>query len=323
VDHDLVARELIRALRGPRSQTAFSRRLGYRSNVAYAWESGRRWPTAAEALRAAQRVGIDVTAALTRFYRTAPPWLGELDPTTPAAVAAMLRDLQGRTPLVRVAEASGMSRFAASRALQGRAEPSLPDFLRLVDATSLRALDWIACFVDPAGLPSAAAAWQRLEAQRRLMYELPWTQAVLRALELADYAALPEHRPGWIAERLGIPVEAELGCIEAMAAAGQIRDVRGRWVPTDVLAVDTRRDPAAGRRLKRWWATVGLERLERDDPGLFSYNVFTVSEADLDRLRELHLGYFRELRAIVAASTPGDRVVVANLQLFALDRPGG
>jgi DNA-binding transcriptional regulator YiaG len=63
MDLNVLASELIRALRGPRSQTAFSRRLGYRSNVVYTWEAGIRAPTASETLRAAARVGVEPDAA--------------------------------------------------------------------------------------------------------------------------------------------------------------------------------------------------------------------------------------------------------------------
>ena len=73
MDYDQLASELIRALRGRRSQLAFSRRLGFRTNVVHTWEAQRRWPTASRSLRAAQRAGVDPRAALTRFYRTAPP----------------------------------------------------------------------------------------------------------------------------------------------------------------------------------------------------------------------------------------------------------
>ena len=38
-DIERVARQLLIALRGKRSQVQWSRRLGYKSNVAYAWES--------------------------------------------------------------------------------------------------------------------------------------------------------------------------------------------------------------------------------------------------------------------------------------------
>ncbi|HVZ35590.1 MAG TPA: hypothetical protein VG963_24360 [Polyangiaceae bacterium] len=49
-------------------------------------------------------------------------------------------------------------------------------------------------------------------------------------------------------------------------------------------------------------------------------NLFTISEVDLARLQELQRAFFRQLRAIVAASEPAERVVIANLQLFCLDR---
>lgn len=322
MDFTLLAQELVRALRGHRSQTAFSRRLGYRSNVVYAWESGRRAPTAAEALRAAERVGVDVRAAVRHFYRAEPEWLATVDPTTPAGVAAWLTDLRGDTPITRIAEASGLSRFAIARAIAGDTEPKLADFLRIVEAASLRALDLCAALVDPELLPSAHERWQRLVAQRQLAVEQPYTQAVLRAVELAAYQALPRHEEGWIAERLRIPVEVEIGALERLALAGELRWDGRKWRPAEALAVDTRSDPAVSRRLKAWWAQVGLERLGQDPEGLWSYNVFSVSEADLKKIHELHLAYFRAVRAVIAESTPTEHVCVMNVQLFALDRRG-
>ena len=62
-----VARELMRSLRGARSQVALSRRLGYRTNAAYSWEAGRDFPTAARFFEVAARVGTDVGAALDRL----------------------------------------------------------------------------------------------------------------------------------------------------------------------------------------------------------------------------------------------------------------
>src|SRR5262245_34102929 len=74
-DYDAIARDLVRALRGGRSQVAFARRLGFRSNAVYTWESGRRWPAASVFLDAAERVGIDVRLGLRGFLRRDLPWL--------------------------------------------------------------------------------------------------------------------------------------------------------------------------------------------------------------------------------------------------------
>ncbi|MEM9492006.1 MAG: DUF4423 domain-containing protein, partial [Myxococcota bacterium] len=216
-------------------------------------------------------------------------------------------------------ERVGRDRFAVSRWLKGRAEPRLPDFLRLVEAASVRVLDLLAQLVDVAQLPSAAEAWTRLEAARRLVAHAPWATAVLLALETAAYRALPGHEAGWIARRLGIPAEVEAECLGLLADSGQIQRAHGRWQVVRAQAIDTHADPAAGRRLKSWWARLGCDRLEAGADGLFSFNVFTVSDKDYSRLRDMHRQYYRALRAAVAASEPAELVVVANLQLFPLD----
>jgi hypothetical protein len=66
MDHEAAAKELLRALRGRRSQVAPSRRLKHRSNVLYAWEAGLRAPTATGFLDLAKRVDIDTEAGSRR-----------------------------------------------------------------------------------------------------------------------------------------------------------------------------------------------------------------------------------------------------------------
>src|SRR5262245_21106448 len=102
-DYSLLGSELIRALRGKRSQTALCRRLGYKTNVVYIWEAQKGAPTGAGFLQLAQRVGVDVRHALAQFYRKPPPWLAEHEPTSVEGVAALLDDLRGSSTLVETA----------------------------------------------------------------------------------------------------------------------------------------------------------------------------------------------------------------------------
>jgi transcriptional regulator with XRE-family HTH domain len=318
LDYDRIARELLVALRGPRSQIAWSRRLGYSSNVAYPWESGRRFPTAAETLRAASRSGVDLRQALARFYGQPPAWLDETAPDSAEGIGRLLQDLRGTAHIVDLARRAGVSRFAVTRWLTGQTQPRLPDFLRIVEAASVRMVDFLAALVDPASLPSIASIWRRLEARRKGAGEHPWTQAIVRVLEIADYLALPAHEPGWIARRLGISAEEEATCLEFLRETGEVT-----WTGTrfrhEPIAVDTRRQPDVGRALKSHWTAVAGQRIREGRAGQYSYNVFTVSRADLERLRALHLAYFHNLRALVAESAPAEVVAVANVQLFALD----
>jgi hypothetical protein len=319
-DFPKIASEFMRSLRGRRSQLGFSRRLGYRTNVAYTWESGRAWPTAARALAAAARTGIDVQAALARFYRSPPAWLAKTPATTPSGIAALLDDLRGRTSVVDLARAAGRNRFAVSRWLKGEAEPRLPDFLLMIETGSLRLLDFLDAFTDPAGMPSVAKAWAQLEATRKAAYEVPWTQAVLRLLEVTEYQTLPRHVPGWIASRLGISIEEEQRCLRLLMQTGQIRQIRGRFRLRNVLAVDTRSDPQAELRAKTWWTRVALERQVVTEDSVFSYNVFAVSERDLVKIRDLYRAYFRQVRSLIGESRPSERVALISVQLVELDR---
>lgn len=318
-DYEDIAAELLRSLRGKRSQTAFSRRLGYRSNVVYSWETGRAFPTAAKALWAAQRVGCDVPAALLTLYRKPPGWLQTVDATSPEGVVRFLNELRGRTPMKQVTTATGLSRFAVARWLKGETEPRLPDLLRLIEALSLRMIDFVAALVDPAGLPSLKAAWKELELARQATYDLPWTQAVLRVLETQAYANEGAHKPRWIAARLGLSEQQESEALQLLLATGQVELCSGKYRPTMTSQViDTRRDPAAARRLRAFWSEVALERLKAGEEGLFSHNLFGVSELDLQRIRELQKAHYQEVRAIVAQSQPVERVALLNLQLVPL-----
>ena len=318
IDCIRLAAELIRALRGKRSQMALSRRLGYRTNILYIWEAQKGAPTAAGFFGLVRRVGVDLERALLRFYRDPPPWMSQHDPASVQGVAALLCDLKGNATLVETARSLRCSRYALSRWLKGCAEPRLPDFLQAVEVTSLRLLDFVACFADPETLPSVRADWQRLQLSRRAAYDRPWSHAVLRALELADYQRLRQHQRGWLARRLGLTLEEEESCLQVLANTGQIELDRGRWKVRRVQSIDTRRDPQAARDLKAWWFDVGTERYQARAPGVFSYNLFGVSHADFERIQTLQRAYFREVRNIVAQSEPVETVAVVNLQLFSL-----
>jgi transcriptional regulator with XRE-family HTH domain len=317
LDYDRLAAEWLRSLRGSRSQAAFSRRLRYRSNIAYLWESGRNWPTAARALWAAERTGVDVRGRLRGLFHTVPGWLDELDPASPEGVVYLMRELRGSTPVVEVAGRMGRSRFAVARWLKGTAQPRLPDFFRFIEAASLRLLDFIALFGDPSELEAARPRWAQLEAARRLSQQEPWSQAVFLALELHDYRALDTHRGGWIATRVGVSRETEETCLALLEQAGQIRrDDAGRWEVVRSQTVDTRRAGVSGAKL--WWSEMAAKRIQEGAPGSFAYNVFSVSREDLERLKEMQRQYFRSVRSVVADSKPSECIAVMNLQLFEL-----
>jgi transcriptional regulator with XRE-family HTH domain len=315
-----LAADWIRALRGKRSQRSFSRRLGYRSNIAYRWESGRCFPTARVMLSAMSKLGQDPRAALERFYAGKPDWLRGTKPASRDGVVQLLEDLRGKTPMVALAQKTGFSRHRIARWLSGEAEPKLPEWLALIEASSLRLLDFVAAFLDPEGLPSVRAEWRRLQAMRESAYSRPESHVVLRVLELADYRKLPRHDTEFVARRVGLRPREVTECLALLEAAGQIRFEEGKWLPVEEGVVDTRHDEGRARILKSYWLRRAAEQASRGGEGIFGYNLFSISKRDLTKVTELHLRYYREVQHIVASSTPNDHVVLFAAQLFRLDQ---
>lgn len=314
-----LAAEWLRHLRGKRSQVAFSRRLGYRSNIAYRWETGKCWPAATDALAIIDKFGLGINEGLLRFYGKPPAWATRVDPLSREGVAMFLDDLRGQSSVTDIAKRARVSRFSVSRWLSAEATPRFPEFLLMVQACSRRLLDFCAAFVDPRSIPCLEPTWEQLTAARRLAYDAPWSQAVLRALELEQYAALPHHEPGWIAALLGISPDVESACLESLRAANQVTLRDGRYAASTQPFVDTRSDPERARQLKSWWLEVARDRLSQGTPGVWAYNLFSISGPDLSRLQELHRAYFREMQRIISESSPGEHVALFCAQLFALD----
>lgn len=311
---DEVARQLVRALRGSRSQQAFSRRLGYRSNPVAEWEAGRRQPTAAEVLRAARVAHLDVDGAFRGFHAEAAPALGVGDTR---GVAVWLDTLRGGVTVVDLARRAGRSRFAVARWLSGEAEPRLPDFLRLVDALTGRVSDLVAGLVPIEQVPALAARASTLEASRRLARERPWSEAVVAALDTAAWRALPAYTHGILTAWLGLPPGVEEACLEGLLAGGVVEREGERLVLKRALVVDTAGDPAALAGLRRHWLDVARARVADPHPDdAFAYNVFSVRHDDLERIRGLYQAFYREVRQIVAASEPTDTVALLGIQLL-------
>ena len=314
-----IAADFVRALRGKRSQAAFSRKLGYASNIVYRWENGRCFPKASVALRCARRSGVDVAAALQLFFHSAAPLAGVRDPSSARGLAALLERLRGSTPIVALARDSGLSRFAISRWLKGSAQPNLPELLALVDVATLRMLDFVACFTDPGRMPSVAEAWRSLCASRDAAFARPWSHAVLRALELTSYRALSAHEPGFIAQRLGIELEEERSCLELLLRSGQVKRAGKRLRVDDNVTIDLRTEQQRLQALKAFWLDVARQKLESGQPGVFGFNVFAVSAADLEALRQMHVAYFHQMQARIAQSEPCEHVALFSTQLVRLD----
>lgn len=164
-DWRAVAREVLWCLRAERSQREFASLLGYRSNTASAWETGRASPTAERMLAICDRLGIDVLWVLNDF---APACGCKLEGMAASALSLgpWLDALRGEAPQNELAKACGFSRHQVARWLRGAARPKLPEFLMLVQVCSGRLYELMTSLLPPPTGPRVG----ELRARRRALW---------------------------------------------------------------------------------------------------------------------------------------------------------
>ena len=321
MDYRRLASELLRELRGKRSQAALMRRLGYSANAPYLWEAGRRFPPAHVLfqLAALNKRSLERLMAFAGLSGALAP---NARPWCASDTGAWLSKLLAEAPATELARVVKSDRTTVSRWLHGTTEPRVPELLELVDRMTHRLVELVSLFSAAERLPTLRGLARDLAEQARIAYDVPWTHAMLRALELDVYRKAKVHVPGVLARAIGVSLAEEEGLLAELQAARLIRRRGGKWLPARVLTVDTRARPEGDRLLKLHWAKVAVERLEagpiRADT-FYSFNLCAVSDADFEHIRELHLEYYERVRRIVAKSSVADRVLVLNQQLIPLD----
>ncbi len=319
-DFGLLARQVLRAVRGARSQAAFSRRLGFRSNVCAKWESGQRMPTAAEALRHSRRAGLALPAMFTAFHRPTASALRELDAD---GTAAWLRALLGGQTQLAIAARAGLSRFSVGRFLSGASEPRLPQFLALIHALTSRIEDFVDAWVGAEAVPLLTARYERMRAAREALFEQPLCLAVMCLFDTRALARPSSDQVAELARVLDRPRGQIRRAIETLQLGGVLSLEHGRYRLTGALTIDATSDPEREQRARIHWAKVAQKRLRAPgDSDLFSYNVFSIGRQDFTKLQELQRSFFRSARALVAGSDPTDVAALLVVHSFAWEPKG-
>jgi hypothetical protein len=291
--------------------------------VLYSWETGRSNPAASVFFRLAAVGRSDLFAKINRFASSHARAFDARQLPTPDGVAKLMRELAADEPTAALARDLKSDRTTVTRWLNGRTEPRLPDFLRFVQKTTNRVLQFVELFTDPLQLTSTRSAFESFAAQQRIASDLPMSHAVLRAIELmSDDKIVADDHIGFIRGRTGLSASEAKLLVTALHEAELIHHHEGKWRLKDVMTVDTRNTIDRDAELKRFWMDVARSRLDARrlaQTSLFSYNLFAISQHGYEQIRALHLDYYERVRRIVASDSKPQRVALINLQLVALD----
>jgi transcriptional regulator with XRE-family HTH domain len=319
LDFERASQELMRALRAGRSQIAFSRRLGFRSNVAAKWESGQRMPSAADALLYSRVVGHDTEAMLKRFQPNVD--VVSTPKTETINLHQWLSAQRGARRLSDIANDSGLSRYSVSRFLAGQNQPRLPQFLRLVEALTGRSDELVDAWIGIEHVPSLRPRFHRAQAARRAMTQRPLCLAVLCLLDTqASRRRGAAAQERMLARLLECQVVEIQQCLQLLSEGGVIAIADQSYVPVSALTVDTRASRERHLALQGYWAKLAAERAAHPQAeDVCSYNVFSIARKDYATVKHLQREFYRAARSLIAASEPTEVGGVLLVQMLAWD----
>jgi hypothetical protein len=166
------------------------------------------------------------------------------------------------------------ARFSVSRWLSGRSIPRLPDFLRLLEAITGRAAEWVSTLVPIERVPSLASEYRRVLAARNVAVDYAWSEAMMRVMETTGFRGHRGDSVAFIAEALGASDADIRQGLLALEQAGLIEAYQRAYRVTGTLMVDTKLSVQGRQRLRAHWATVAQRRVSADDnDSWFAYNV--------------------------------------------------
>jgi hypothetical protein len=311
MNYEIIKNELLKAVRGKKTQGFINQKLKRGFNQAYRWEAGYSEISWLQFVELCQICRVDLDRAIRSTFAF---------PHSCRRFDLLIQFLIGKTDSVSLAKTLSVSSFRVRRWLGGKVAPDLRDMLILFDRVARQLPEFVGSLVPIELVPSLKLPHLQKSLQKKLHTEIPFAGALLHLLELESYKALKKYPEGWIASKLGITVTQERSAIKLLKQAGVLAFKNGKY-HCRPLMVDLRGDLELLKATRSYWIGRSLERvkaltqLPKDE--LYGYLVFSLSESAQGKVIERYLEFLAEVRFIVENDPlPADRLQLLNVQLF-------
>lgn len=308
--------EMLKVIRGKRTSSAMSARLGYRYNQYGRWESGERrllW-TDFVAICEVRRLPLREQVEL---------YLGFSEDLS--NTSALVKTLLDGQPIGTAANETGLSRFKISRYCLGKGEPTFLEIYALL-RRGVNSLSFLEPLVDLAKIPSLAADYKSFQSQRELTYTFPYLDALLEALVVQAYLDLPQHDSKVLARASGLPVQVVDRSLAALVASGMLEKRKGKYAVVEI-GVDYRADKRRMSKILAHWLRETTEVAEKAESAvegsLLGFSVLSLSEKAHEEASNLLREFLRGIHKIGSEDRqPKERVLVFTTSLVDAKRFG-
>lgn len=299
-------------MRGGRSQNYVNRKLGYKFNQVYRWESGYTSIAWSDFLKFASVCRVDTKSALSETL---------LFKGSQQKSEDLITHLIGDAKVSSVSTLLSKSRFTVGRWLRAESEPMLEDILALIHFQGLALAEFIEKLVPLDSITEIEPQLLSRKRQKQLFCEEPRVAAVLVCFTLSSYLQLPRHEVGFVANKLNLDLDTEKILIQKLVEVGLIHNVDGKFKVADAR-INTRSNFEDWLGLRKFWTKQALEYLENlkaqpNDVTTFGYHVFAISPKATKELQKALVDFYSNAKAIIGNDKDtAEEIFLLNLQLF-------
>lgn len=313
LDFAVLKVQILKAMRGTRSQIQISRALGYKHNQVYRWESNRTKITWRDFVRFTKICEAPLAEALEKLL---------LFTGTPYRYDKLILQLAGNTNRAALASQLGCSAYMLSRWMNRRTEPSLENILKMIQVCSNALFETLDVVVGCDLIPLIKEESRLRRLERQLYFENPAAAAVVRCLELEEYSRQHVHEEGYVAKKLGISLADEKFLIHKLKECGAIVSIKSK-LSVKNRNLNTRRNFFESMTHHKYWLQFQTDAIESGQQReQLSKNcgtlhlLFTANEKTYDKFRTLYQQFYGEAVAILNHKDnqqDEDRVIALNI----------
>lgn len=309
VDFSLVSRQIIKTIRGAKSQAWVNQRLGAGSNLVHRWENDHAKTSWDDFLKFCSVFKIDVAQSLLSYFR--------YDGDT-SDMPSFFSHLFSTKKLKDIEASTGISATKLRRLKAGKTITNLSDFLEII--FGLDKQDSLAFMYDLTknkSIPALDEINKQRERVANAYLKNPHFGLILVCLTMPSYKSLSFHQDSFLSKISGVPIK-EVNDILKFSLENGLVEKNGKLFKIGDFRISDRGNPKDMIATRKFWIKRAIDKIDtRSKHDAFGSIVFSTSQKARKDIIALYLRFFEDLKKIVDTDKAKDRLpIVLNFQMF-------
>lgn len=302
--------ELLTHFQKNHSMLWLSRRLGYRHNQVYLWKNNRREFYWKDFENLCDRFNLPLKEKIRVYYL----------PSGETGFASLVaHQIKGKIKTeIRVRYSLSPSKL--SRWSTGKASPPFDLACEIFDFASICFLEFLNSVLGASSSPTIQKELKRRNQIKQALYRAEYIGALAPAVELKSYRSLKKHKPGFLAEKIGISIQEEEYGLKVLEDAGVLYFADGIYkLKSYRLYTGDSRDDFL-KIIDYWSKRAAKINKQESVKSFFGYRVFGITSEGLQKLKMAQVNYYSEISQVLQGEPDDfDHIVAIPFQTLVLD----